>query len=717
MRAITLLFIFLFSFIIFYSTPAIQLTGIALAQEPEKRLIEAHPIDNQQIKVDGELNEEVWKSYAPISGFIQQEPKMGEKEVATTQVWILYDSANLYIGANLIDPEPGEVRGDERHRDADFSRSDTFALVIDSFHDHQNGFFFETNLLGGKSDALVHQEGAFVNSDWDGLWDVAAAKTITGWSLEIKIPFETLKYQPGQADTWGIQFRRKIPHLKEVSFWSPATTDQNIYMLSGGGHLMGIHPEAIGRQIFINPYVKGGLQLNQRDPAGKEGTGDAGFDLIYKFKTNLTLDLTYHTDFAETETDRLQVNLTRFPLFFPEKRTFFLEGSDYFDFGLSGRVQPFFSRSIGLERGQPLPLIGGIKLTGKTDAYGLGLLSIGSRSDKGLEGEEMSAVRLTRDIGLRSRLGLLLTDRTGPYGSDQTGGFDFTAGPLPELDFQGFWIRSGWPNPSPGGDGAAQFAEAYWHDPLWRIRLNHLRISDGFNPSLGFVQQADLDETYGYIDLHPRPETGPVREYGFKGELTYQNDSKGSFLYRSNYWRAQASFRSGDFILLSFDPQIEHLPVDFQIRPGIIIPTGNYSYQQYSEIFQSDPRRKLSVVQTWYFGEFYNGEKHSVTLGFTWGVVETLKLGLSVEQDWVNLPAGNFVAETIDQEIRWDMTNQMNIQTMTQWDKESEQLSANLRFSWEYQPGSFFYFIVNPVQTDPRTRFLFLAKLTYLFRL
>jgi hypothetical protein len=702
-------FFTVFFFILFFAP-------FTMAEEAEKRSIAAHPIEDQQIQVDGRLDEEVWKKYQPISGMVQQEPNMGEKELGTTEIWVLYDSKNLYVGANLMDPDPAAVQGDERHRDSDLSRSDTFGFVIDTFHDHQNGFYFETNPLGAKTDGLIHQEGAFINTDWDGLWEVAAVRTKEGWSVEFKIPFETVQFQLGESTNWGIQFRRRIPHLKEISFWSPLTNDQSFFQLSRGGHLTGIQPLSQEGSLWVKPYIKSGALLKQGMDAGWETNQDGGLDLRYKLKSNVTLDLTWRTDFAETEIDRLQINLTRFPLYFPEKREFFLEGSDYFDFGITGRVQPFFSRVIGLMNQEPVPLLGGMKLTGKVDGYGLGLLSIVSHAHDGVDGEQMSAFRFTRDFGLRSRAGILFTDRTGSAGSDQTGGFDLTLGPLPELDLQGFWVRSGWPADSAFGEGAASFGEAYWHDPFWRIRLNHLRISAGFNPAIGFVPQNDLDETYGYIDAHPQPKSGPVREYGFKGEVTYQNDSRGNFLYRSNYWRAQANFRSGEFVFFSFDPQIEHLPVDFTIRPGIVIPSGNYSYQQYSEIFQSDSRRAFSVMQTWYWGEFYNGEKNTLTVGLTWGAIDTLKIGLSFEEDWVNLPQGDFVSEIIAQDLRWDINNQMTVQALNQWDKEMGEFSTNFRFSWEYQPGSFFYLVINPTRTDPQTNFLFQAKLTYLFQ-
>ncbi|HXN05648.1 MAG TPA: carbohydrate binding family 9 domain-containing protein, partial [Nitrospiria bacterium] len=227
----------------------------AFSEEPSKKTIMAHPVERGAITVDGRLDEPAWRQYPPVSGFVQLTPKTGEPEEGKTDVWILYDDQYLYVGAAMTDPEPAQIQADERRRDSTFSRSDTFGFVVDPFHDHQNGFFFETNPFGAKSDGLVSQEGAFVNMDWDGLWDVAAERTLEGWSAEFRIPLETLRYQKGEKQVWGIQFRRQVPHLKQISFWNPMTTEQTFFMISKGGHLEGINPSASESKLFIKPYV------------------------------------------------------------------------------------------------------------------------------------------------------------------------------------------------------------------------------------------------------------------------------------------------------------------------------------------------------------------------------------------------------------------------------------------------------------------------------
>ncbi|HZR45196.1 MAG TPA: DUF5916 domain-containing protein, partial [Candidatus Manganitrophaceae bacterium] len=297
--------------------------------------MKALPLREQKITLDGFLTEPIWTENEPVGGFVQQQPDAGRPAQGESSVWVAFDETYLYIAADLRDPNPALVRGDERHRDASLDRSDSFAVLVDPYHDHQSGFFFETNVLSAQSDALVSREGGEVNQDWDGLWEVVAQRTERGWSVEFRIPFETLRFRPGAEQIWGIQFRRRIPHLKEISFWNPLTPEQTFYELSRAGHLTGI--EALGREhrLSIKPYVKGSYQVNRTDLRDDWDVDHAvGLDLRYRFQSNLAFDLTFNTDFAETEVDRFQVNLTRFPLFFPEKREFFLEGKGFYDFGL-----------------------------------------------------------------------------------------------------------------------------------------------------------------------------------------------------------------------------------------------------------------------------------------------------------------------------------------------------------------------------------------------
>ncbi|MFQ5579882.1 MAG: DUF5916 domain-containing protein [Nitrospiria bacterium] len=689
--------------------------GEALAQEAEKGSFSAIPVEEKSIRIDGLLDELVWREAGPASGFVQQEPFVGVLSLAATEVRIAFDEGHLYIGALLNDPQPDLVKGDERQEDALFDRSDAFAVLIDTYHDHQNGFFFETTPLSAKADALVSQEGSQVNRDWDGKWEVAARRTATGWSAEFQIPFETLRFRPGDSQTWGIQFRRRVPRLKEISFWSPLSAEQTFFEVSRSGHLRDVKPKSRVRPFSIKPYAKGSI-LNDRT-GGKdisESDLDVGLDLRYRFRTNLTLDLTYNTDFAETEADRIQINLTRFPLFFPEKREFFLEGKGFYNFGLSGRIQPFFSRRIGLINRQAIPILVGGKLSGKVGPYGIGMLLMETESEGGNPAEQFGVVRLSRDMGLRSNIGLMGTERSERGGPGrETIGFDGTFSPNARLTSNGFWLHSEGNNSAERGQ--ASFGEVQWRDPFWRIKLNHLRIDETFFPALGFVRQTDLIETFGFVDIRPQPVKGLIREIGLKTEMTHQTDDSGRFLYRSNYNRIQADFRSGDFILLSIDPQKERLPEDFTIRPGITIPAGTFTYTHYSVFFFSDSRRPLSGSASLIWGGFFDGRKSSLDLSLTAAPGEGIKVGAGLEIDQVHLPQGEFTSQILDGDISWSLSNRLLLQGLIQWDKEDDSLAANLRLSWEYRDKSWFYLIVNPARQTDGDTLLVLTKITWLW--
>ncbi|MBI3802443.1 MAG: carbohydrate binding family 9 domain-containing protein [Nitrospirae bacterium] len=692
--------------------------GAAEGQELPKPALKAIPLEGATITIDGLLDEPIWKSAEVVTGFLEMVPLDRAPALAPSFVRVAYDQNNLYIAADLEDPEPALVYGDERQRDAAFDRSDSFGVLIDTYHDHQTGFFFETNPLSALSDALISQDGGTVEQNWDGLWEVAARRTERGWAVEFRIPFSTLRFQAGASQIWGIQFRRRVPHLKEVSFWSPVARDQNPYQLSLAGHLIEMEASHQDRRFSIKPYGKGSYQLNRTDLRDAWDVDyDVGGDLRYKFRTNLTLDLTYNTDFAETEADLFQINLTRFPLFFPEKREFFLEGSNFFDFGLPGRLQPFFSRRIGLARGEAIPILGGGKLTGKVGPYGIGalLMETDAETTLGLPRERFGVVRLRRDLGVRSNIGLIATDQA-PQGSlgSQTIGFDTTLAPNAHFTADGFWARSG--GETEAAPGQAHYEELKWSDPVWRINLHHLRVDEQFDPKVGFVQQTDLDESYGYIDFRPQPATGPVREYGFKTEMTYQMETDSAFLYRSNYQRAQVSFRSGDFILFSLDPQRERLPVNFEIHPGVIVPAGTYHFTQYNLYFNTDVRRPYSGVASVAWGGLYGGDKLTLNLNLTAAPSEGFNVGVGLERDWVNLPVGEFTAQVLNGDVAWSVTNQLFFRGLVQWDKDAHIVAANLRLWWEYREGSRLYFIVNPSHQGDENTVLILTKLTWLWQ-
>ncbi len=698
----------------------------AVSQELEKQSMTAFSVVDKEITIDGLLNESIWQIGQAATGFVQQEPNVGAFAQTETFVRIAYDNENIYIGVLLNDPNPEAVRGDERQEDGSFNRSDTFGVLIDTYHDHQNAFFFETNLLSAMSDALISQEGLLQNRDWDGNWEVAAKRTATGWSAEFRIPFETIRFKPGEAQTWGVQFRRRVPHLKEVSFWNPLTAEQTFFEISRSGHVDGIKTTAQVKPFSFKPYLKASYQKDKTGTKDiSEDDFDGGLDFRYRFKTNLTLDVTYNTDFAETEIDRFQTNLTRFPLFFPEKREFFLEGKGYYDFGLSGRVQPFFSRQIGLVNfDEVVPIFFGGKLSGKVGPYGIGALVMETESKGDAPTERFGLARMSRDIGLRSNLGFIVTERAEKdHSGNGTLGFDGTFAPNAYLTTSGFWVASR--GKASIDEGEASFAQVQWRDPFWRIRLDHLRIDPRFmgdptssspsSPILGFVQQRDLHETYTFVDIRPQQETGITREIGLKTELTYQTDANGNFLYQSNYNRFQADFRSGDFLLISVDPQRERLPDQFTIRPGITIPAGTYTYTHTNIIFFTDSRRPVSGVASFLWGGFYGGDKTSFDLSLTLAPEEGVKIGAGWELNQVDLPQGDFTAQLLNGDVAWSLNNEFLLQALMQWDEEEKSLEANFRLSWEYQESSWVYLVINPSRQKDQDALLVLAKVNWLW--
>ncbi len=699
-------------------------TGLA-AGEPTKPLLTAVPLDDETVTLDGRLDEPLWQSPPGASGFIQQSPNPGKPALGATRVWVAYDAEALYIAARLDDPQPELIQADERHRDAQLARSDAFDVLVDTYHDHQNAFVFSTNPLAAQYDAALTREGAFVNEAWNGSWSVASSLTPMGWSVEFRIPFATLRFPQEEGTAWGIQFRRVIPHLLETSFWSPLTPEQTMYEISRGGHLTGLEPLTPVHRLTLIPYAKGAYGVQSGTPSGWEVDHEVGGDVRYAVTPDLALNLTVNTDFAETEADTFQIRLDRFPLFFPERREFFLEEKGAFEFGLEGQLQPFFSRRIGLRGGEPVPLWGGGKLTGKAERYGIGALVMQSRADDGFAAERYGVLRLTRDLGLRSQVGVIGTRREAsgspPF---QTIGADATYNPTSEVTTDGFWMRSD--GPLSAQPGYAGFAQAQFRDPFWRIRMYHLRIDERFDPKLGFVKQTDVEETYAYVDARPRPAHGPVMEWGVKTEVTYQTTTDGVLLYRSLYQRVLAEFRSGDSILVSWDPQFERLLAPFELQPAeaddgaIIIPAGDYRYQHWNVYLASEPSRPLSGYVSVLWGGYYGGRRTSLDVSVTASLLQTVKLGGSMSVDWIRVPASTppFHADTVPRilagDVQWSVTNRLVLNGLVQHENESDTLAANVRLGWEYQPGSFVYLIANPSSSrDAGSAALYLVKVTW----
>jgi len=375
--------------------------------------------------IDGVLDEAIWTSAEPATGFVQADPLEGQPATEQTEVRVAFDDEFLYIAARCLDSDPSGVIVNEIRKDFVPREQDAFEVLLDTFLDRRNGFVFSTNAAGARADTQIANEGREVNTNWDAVWWVAATRNTEGWAAEFKIPFKTLRYEGGPGRDWGINFARRIRRKNEVTYWSPVSRAFSIYRASSEGDLTGLPPLDPGRNIRVKPFVLGSAtRLVGGESFDNDGT--AGIDVKVGVTPSVALDLTVNPDFAQAEADEQQVNLTQFSLFFPEKREFFLENSGIFYFGdiprnsrQPSRFRPpeedlllFFSRRIGLtDSGEQLPLYGGVRLTGRAGAYGLGLMTMQGEEFGGRPSENYTVARVRRDVLANSDVGAIFVSR------------------------------------------------------------------------------------------------------------------------------------------------------------------------------------------------------------------------------------------------------------------------------------------------------------------
>jgi hypothetical protein len=672
-----------------------------------------------EISIDGRLDEPSWQRANPAIGFIQREPNPGEPATEPSEVRILFDEESLYIGAILYDSAPEDIVADEMKRDADLRRNDAFAVLIDTYHDHRNGFFFETNPLGAKADAYTFNEGKSINFDWDGIWWVEVSITPKGWQVEMKIPFSTLRYDEERLKTWGIQFRRIIRRKNEEVYWSFVPLEASIWRVSKAGHLKGLKEIRQEREVEIKPYlIFGAERMPSKGEDEIEPVKDAGVDIKYSITPNLTLDITFNTDFAHVEVDEQQINITRFPLFFPEKRDFFLEGGGFFDFGLSGKIQPFFSRRIGLVSGEEIPILLGGKLTGKEGKYGIGFLSIQTRQ-RGEEPEtNYTVIRLKRDILTRSNIGLIAVNKEpSGKGFNRTFGIDAKFSLFEYLDFIPFFFKTLTQGPS--GDGEAGYIKAQWEDESKLLTLSYLDISEDINPEVGFVKRKGIKETLSHLGWRFRPIASKMREVYPFTVIKYTLDQEDTLVTRSLTFGTSVEFHSGDSFNISYKRRFERLNEEFEISPGIVIPIGGYSFDSIIIGASTDKSRKISGDTSFSKGEFYNGNIVSYEASLFLRPSTRLGFETKLSRNEIDLPQGFFITNLITARAEYNFSTRVFFNALLQWNDDTDEFISNLRFNYEYRPGSDIFLVFNETRDLEQgfTDYSLLFKLTYLLSL
>ena len=693
---------------------------------------------SEGIRLDGRLDEQVYQTVPAVTGFIQDAPDEGAPATERTETWILFDARNIYVAGRLWDSAPpSEWVANEMRRDAfQLIQNDSLSVVFDTFYDRRNGVGFYTNALGAVSDFALTNEGN-PNMDWNPVWDVRTGRFEGGWTVEMEIPFRSLRYRPGPAQVWGVQLRRNVRRKNEWAYITPlpisaGSGSGGIFRVSEAATLVGLEVPSGSKNLEIKPYGIGGssTDVNATPPKTNDGDGDFGVDVKYGITQNLTADFTYNTDFAQVEVDEQQVNLTRFNLFFPEKREFFLEGRGIFDFargGVGGRGGAlrrggsgggffgggnaptlFFSRRIGLERGTVVPIVGGGRVTGKIGAFDVGLLSI-QTDDEVVSGAEMTnftVVRVKRDILRRSSVGTLFTNRsvslTGD-GSSQAFGADATFSFYDYVSLLGYVARTQTPGLD-GEDTSYQGRFNYGGD-RYGFQAEHLVVEDNFVPEVGFVRRDNFRRTYASGRFSPRPRSiEAIRQFRVEGSLDYiLTADTGQVETRQTQLGFSTEFENSDRVGVSVADNYEFLVQPFTPGRGVALPVGGYSFRDVETTYALGAQHRVNGTVTVRVGEYFSGDIRSV--GFSRGRVELtpqFSVEPSVSFNWIDTPQGAFRTDLVVSRVNYSFTPRMFFSGLIQYNSNSDTISNNLRLRWEYSPGSeLFVVYTEDRDTDP----------------
>ena len=715
--------------------------------------------------VDGVLDEGVYETTPPFGGFVQQTPIQGAPATERTDAWIFYDDDNIYVAARLWDSAP-ESRwvANEMQRDSfQLIQNEYFSAAFDTFYDRRNGLAFMINPLGGFFDFQITDEGN-PNSDWNPVWDSSVGRFNGGWTVEMEIPFKSIRFRPGAAEQlWGLQLGRNIRWKNEVTYLNPVPISggPGEFRVSAGATLTGIDVPAGNRVFEVKPYAIGGLATDVNavpEPIRNAGSGNYGIDVKYGVTENLTADFTYNTDFAQVEVDEQQVNLTRFSLFFPEKRDFFLESRGIFDFGRGasfgggggpGAGRPtggggffgggdapiiFFSRRIGLQQdpetrvSRTVPILGGGRLTGRVGPFSIGVLGIGTGSEQtvGADPTTFSVVRISRDILRRSRIGAIYTGRsvslTSP-GSNEVFGADGQFAFYDNVYFNGYYARSR--TMDRVGDDASYQGVFTYNGDLVAVQLDHLRVGSNFNPEMGFLRRRDFRRNYATANYAPRPRSiESVRQFTFGGTVDYVETGAGAVETRIAQARFQTEFESSDVVGFDVQNNYEMIVRPFFLAPEVAIDPGHYEFNDFYASYSMGAQRRVSGTLTFQRGGFYDGSITAV--GFQRGRVEltpqfSFEPGISINR--IELPIGMATIPLVTSRVTYTLTPRMFFGGLIQYNSSNNSLGTNLRLRWEYQPGSELFVVYNDTRN---TAFLdraavlenraFIVKLTRLFR-
>jgi hypothetical protein len=656
---------------------------------------------------------------------------------------VAFDDDHFYVTFRNWESEPGRRVASDMRRDGNvlFNADDVVNLYVDPFLDRRNGISLTVNSIGGRNDGQLFNDQ--YNRDWNPIWDFAVADFEGGWVAEYALPFRSLRYRPGREQTWGLNALRAVRWRNELSVLSPVPQGMG---MSSAQHaalaatVVGIEAPPPARNLDVKPYAISTLTTDRTATprVANDPDGDLGLDVKYAVTQNLVADFTYNTDFAQVEADEQQVNLTRFSLFFPEKREFFLENQGLFHFGgiTSGSGDApmlFYSRRIGLEAGRPVPIQAGGRLTGRVGRYTVGVVdiqtdpstSLGAGAAESARGPNFAVVRVKRDILRRSSVGVLFTGRSvgaRGFGTNQAYGVDGTFNFFNYLSINSYWAGTDTAN-VPGDDSSYRTQLDYAGD-RYGLQLERMRIGEGFNPEVGFVRRTDIARSYASGRFSPRPRgRQAIRRYVFAAALDHVEDGSGRLDTRDRTGEFALEFQNGDRLSALYTNAYEFLPGPFRIASNVTLPVGGYAWDSLRVGFNSSQQRRLTANVAVEHGTFYNGHRSSLAMSRgRVNVTPKFSFEPTYTVNRVRLDQGSFTQHLAGSRVTYTMSPRMFVSALVQFNSSNNATTANARFRWEYQPGSELFIVYND-ERDTRSRGFpemttraFVVKVNRLFR-
>jgi hypothetical protein len=678
----------------------------------------------QPLRIDGALDEMLYRDVPSISEFVQVEPEGGQPATERTEAWVAFDDDYVYVSFRVWDSHMETLIAKEMRRDSpnNWQGNDLVSFIFDTFYDRRNAFTFTMNPLGGRSDGTMVDRQ--YSSDWNPVWETKAGRFDGGWAVEAAVPFKSLRYQPGTTQVWGFNAMRVKRSKNEISTLTrvPPSQGQSGFQQSQfAASLVGIEAPRGGVNLDLKPYANSSVSTDRvatplvlNDPEAK-----AGLDVKYAVTRGLVADVTVNTDFAQVEADEQQINLTRFSLFFPEKRDFFLENQGTFSFGgvainstggnLNGSFiggssdAPilFYSRRIGLHEGRQVPLKVGGKVTGRAGRYSLGLLNIQTGEDErtGARDTNFSVIRVRRDVLRRSSIGLLFTNRsvsTIGSGGNRAYGIDGTFAFFQNLQINTYWART-----DSGGlstqDSSSYRGQLDYSGDRYTVQLERLKVGDNFNPEMGFVRRDDMVRDYARVRFSPRPRNrSAIRKYVYDGSIEHIENGAGRLDARVGATEFALEFQNSDRFSVNYTNAFEFLPAPFPIGGDVVLPVGGYRFDTFRAGYSLGQQHLASANLSVEFGTFYNG--HKTSLNAARGRLP-ITSQLSVEPTYsfnhVTLVQGQFISHLAGSRVTYSMTPLMFVSALLQYNSGTNAVSTNARFRWEYRPGSELFVVYN----------------------